>query len=167
MGEDAFQLAFGWMDVQYRVLISSLPMAGAVDGIHTLAKRGSVTYFTACSDSHNAERSMVMAVTACQWLREQKFPFPEQVVHCQDLTDKLFTIMASLQVGETILLIDDQYEQLIHAITALAQPAQDLLRRQLIIGAYKAKSAPEECHGVRVFPFLSWQIGRASCRERV
>ncbi len=156
VGEDAFQLAFGWLDMQYRVVMSALPMTGSVEGIHLLAKQGPVTYFTACSAFHIAERSMVMAGTAHQWLREQTFPSPEQVVSYQDLTEKLLHIAGFLKGGETMLLIDDHYELLLHAITALAQPIQDMLRRQLILGAYKAHTAPQECYGVRVLPFPSW-----------
>ena len=158
VGEKYFKLAVGWVDFHRQVLLSALPMAGAVEGVAKLALLAPLAYYTARYTTESEERSQIMAGATHQCLREQQFPQAEEVIFCNGLKDKLLRIAAYIEAeAQEIMLIDDQYERVITSMTAFDQPMRDILLRQMILVAFKAREVPCECHGLRVLPLSSWR----------
>ncbi len=158
VGEKYFKLAVGWVDFHHQVLVSALPMSGAVEGVAKLAKLAPLTYYTARYTAESEERSQIMASATHQWLREQQFPHAEEVIFCNGLQDKLRRIATCMETeAQEIVLIDDQYERVLTFITQLDKLIQDTLLRQMILVAFKAKEVPRECYGLRVLPLSSWR----------
>jgi hypothetical protein len=116
---------------------------GAQAGVQTLA--GSAReggYFTVRKSDDPQERACIEQATH-EWLREHHFPSAERVTFCQSMAQKLLAIAELLpQTGERVLLIDDSWHKVLHALSLLehydAETAQASRRlsEQLILIAF-------------------------------
>lgn len=148
----------GWIDLDPEVLVAVLPIPGAVEGVQRLTELGEVAYWTARYTPESAETSQAMADATRQWLREQLFPFPEQVIFCESPQDKLIRIAERSEAEDlSVILIDDRYLKLLEVAGYLDDRLQAILRRRVTILAFRATSVPEECYDIPVIPFRSWQ----------
>ena len=157
-GEERAQLAIRWIDLDPEVLVAVLPIPGAVEGVQRLTGLGKVTYWTARYTPESAETSQAMADATRQWLREQHFPFPEEVIFCESPQDKLIRIAERSEAEDlSIILVDDRYSKLLEVAGYLDNHLQTILRRRVTILAFRAISVPEECYDISVIPFRSWK----------
>lgn len=121
---------------------------GAQEGLRQLARLGEVSYAT-------ARASAVEEITRA-WLREQRFPAPDQVLFCPGLAEKLLAIAA---FPGPLVLIDDRWRQVIELIAEYGEIHRVLrsLRERLILVAFGATQADLPASAVvSVVPLAEW-----------
>jgi len=155
VGDRHFEHRLGWMDFDPAVLAALLPFPHAIEAVTKLASIAPVAYYTARYSPSSAERSQVMAQATEQWLATQGFPHPHNVIYCSGVSDKLAKIAQLIdRAPQPVILIDDHFIKLLKALEEFEN--LEILRRHLIIVAFKAASLPQECHGMRVYALQSW-----------
>lgn len=156
-GEEYARRMMGWIDLDPEVLVDVLPIPGAIEGTHKLAKLGAITYYTARYTSHSVEISQGMADATRQWLHKHQFPAPDDVIFCESPQDKLTRIAKwSASEDQAVIMIDDRYPKLLEVATTLSEHLQQIIRRSVTLVAFGATGELADCHGIEVIPFRTW-----------
>jgi hypothetical protein len=122
---------------------------GAQAGINHLTQLGNVTYAT-------ARASNVEEITH-EWLRQQEFPLPDQVIFCNGVAEKL---LALAPYAGPLVLIDDRWSQLLDVLTQYSGKHRVLrsLHDRLTLIAFGAVQADLPGSSVvPVVPLAQWE----------
>lgn len=143
------------IDTDPRAAAAAKVMSGACDGVRYLSSFGEIGYCTARSgfpwddELHEA---------TYQWLDEQQFVAPKNVLFCESPLDKLHCIAEHLSANpQTTILIDDLWDVLLEKFQELDEQEQELLTRHLILGAIWADQEDIPEHPLRIIPLRWWK----------
>jgi hypothetical protein len=137
---------------------SALP--GAVEGVHRLAQLGQVAYYTVRKHADPVVAQEVQNVTR-QWLRDQGFPNPDNVVFCRSAFDKLAQLYERERDQNCIALIDDRFRKIVEQheearVGRRSHIAEYFLRAPFTLVAFGVHKV-DILGGLHVVPMSSWQ----------
>ena len=136
-------------------------LPGSVEGVRQLLEIGGVSYYTVRPHEVNGATK--------EWLAQQGFPNPEEVVICDSPADKLTRILNDRILSKPeaergpVILIDDRYEELAEAAQQLQDPElKGALRNLVLVGFTLTNEALWQGSfypgtGLRTLALPSWQ----------
>lgn len=137
-----------------RHAVAAKVMSGAQAGVAHLAAYGSIGYCTARSGFPWDD---ALHEATYQWLSDQQFIQPTNVIFCESPLEKLRWVAKQLDVEpQMTILIDDSWHALMDGFQHLESQEQLLLEHSLILGAFRAKDQDMAPHPLRIIPFPRW-----------
>jgi hypothetical protein len=136
-------------------------LPGALAGVTTLARYGSISYFTVRKHQDAQVEREIQAITQ-NWLREHHFPCPDEVVFCRSIMQKLIRLYErEKESTDSLLLIDDRWSVALQALEQITQNADyrhiaTMLCKRLTLVAFGASSLPENPTRLRVIALPDW-----------
>lgn len=136
-------------------------LPGSVEGVQELLEVGDVSYYTV--------RPHEVDGATKEWLAQQGFPNPNEVVICDSPTDKLTRILTDKILSKPeaergpVILVDDRYAELAEAAQQLQDPElKGALRNLVLVGFTLTNEALREGSfypetGLRTLALPSWQ----------
>jgi hypothetical protein len=118
---------------------------------------GPVSYYTARYLPNEEQFNEGCRAGTQDWLQTQGFIKPDRAVFCDKPRGKLQKLAEDMAAqSASAVLIDDQYQRLLDAYRELENESQQILRRGLILVAFRAKT-PIESAPMPVVMLSSWR----------
>lgn len=150
--------------VEYREYVPAMlareVIAGAVEGVRFLAKKGEIQYITIRISQDQEVNAQIQDATR-QWLDKHNFPHPESVIFCSSFQEKLELI--AHQLLTPIILIDDRCStDLLTCYENLVQNPEHhelarLIRQHITFVAFNKDQLPEKTCGLHMLALPSWE----------
>lgn len=151
--EARFQESRASCRVSPSVILSLKDLPSAIAGVTTLSRLGTVRYYTI--------RAPETRVVTKQWLAAKQFPQPDDVIFCQDATDKLQKLYEQ-ETNDCLVLIDDKCEIILDAFERMKKEKPmmvESLQQRLVLVAFgvKSDSIPAQKDSLTVLSLPTWE----------
>jgi hypothetical protein len=143
-----------------QVLVTHVPLPGSVETLQQLAHSDyGISYLTVRNSIQSAQCQQVHEQTRA-WLKQERFPNPQQVQFFWDFPEKL---LATLDApARRILFLDDRPGHLLEGYCRVAErnpeQAQQIQERVILVafGHQTWEERPGVSNAPRVVPLLTW-----------
>ena len=171
MGEKRFRLLISMTQQSESAIMSRHVVPGAYEALCRLAHMGQLRYCTARKATYSGTKGTKgttaqaidtlntrMQRATHDWLAQQHFPCPDQVLFCCGARGKLEAIAACIHENERVLFVENELDAVVEAFAELPREIQAQIAAHTIVLAfgYDARKLASYITDLRCLALSSW-----------
>jgi hypothetical protein len=168
MGEKRFRLLMSMAQQSEAAIMSRQVVPGAYEARCQLAHLGQFRYCTVRKATYSGTKRItaqaIDTLNACtqrathDWLTQQRFLYPEQVIFCRRARGKLEAIAACIRERERVLFVENELDAIVKVFAELPRErqAQIAVHTILLAFGYHARKLVSHITDLRCLALPSW-----------